>query len=73
LKEINLNDADAGSFGFTSNLGCVLPGLKRGHKSCLAIVARLQAGSFHFGLLAGSIRSDFPIVILDHERPVLVS
>ena len=72
LKEVNLDNTDAGGLGFASHLGGVLAGLKGGDKSRLQIVGRLQTSSFEFCLLAAAIGPDLPIIVLYHDGAVPV-
>jgi hypothetical protein len=59
LKEVDLDDANAGCLILTSHLCGVLPGLDRHHDGRLKVVGRLEAGVLEFLLLVC-----FPIIIL---------
>src|SRR3954453_9441398 len=73
LEEINLDDADAGRFRLAPHLGGVLAGLENRDKCRFQVVARLQSGRFHLCLLAASVGTHFPVVVLQHNRAILVS
>ena len=72
LKEVDLNNADAGRLRFASYLGGVLPGLKSDEEGRFQIVGRLEARGFEFRLLAAAVGPDFPVVVLHDDGAVLV-
>src|SRR5687768_6750861 len=70
LQKVNLDHADAGCLRLVSHLHGVLPGRDRGNNSCFPIIGRLETSSFKFLFLR---QIALPVVILAHDRSILVS
>src|SRR6476620_8944433 len=68
LKEENLDHADAGCFWLAADLRGVLPRRDGYYHRRFPGIARLKPRSFNLRLLIA-----FPIVILPHDRTILVS
>jgi hypothetical protein len=70
LEEVNLDNANAACFVLAAHLGRVLPGRERSHERGFERIAWLQSHSFQLLLLLWVC---LPIIVLYHERAILVS
>ena len=68
LEEVNLDDANACGLRLAPHLRGVLPGREGRHNRCFHRISRLQTSSFQLRLLIA-----LPVVVLPHDRSVLVS